>query len=121
MSDLMKQIPQKRQRRAGLCGHTAGIFALVAIAVALGAWFWMTRQPPAPQNTVVTLPHGLIVLAAISAMGALIAEIRAMTVWEMLEIAFELAVAAVVGVFKLFWAIIAFIGAAILGVLGLGS
>lgn len=119
MSDLMKQIPQKRQRRAGLCGHTAGLFALFAIAVALGAWFWMTRQPPAPQTSVVTMPHGLIVLAVISAMGGLIAEIRAMTVWEMIETAFELVIAAIVGFFKMIWAIIAFIGAAILAVLGL--
>lgn len=119
MSDLMKQIPQKRQRRAGLCGHTAGIFALVALAVALGAWFWMTRQPPAPQATVVTLPNSLLVIAVITAIGGLIAEIRAMTVWEMLETAFELLVATVVGFFKLIWAVIAFIGAAILSVLGL--
>ncbi len=119
MSDLMKQIPRKRERRAGLCGHTAGLFALVATAVALGAWFWMTRQPPAPQTTVVTLPHGLLIIAVISAMGGLIAEIRAMTVWEMLEAAFELAVAAIAGFFKLIWSIIAFIGAMILGLLGL--
>jgi uncharacterized membrane protein len=115
----MKQIPPKRQRRAGLCGHIAGIFALVAIAVAIGAWFWMTRQPPAPQT--VTLPQGILIAAVIASIGALLAELRAMSVWEMLETAFELVVAAIVGFFKLIWGIIAFIGAAILGLLGLGS
>jgi len=119
MSDLMKQIPQKRQRRAGLCGHSAGIFALVALAIALGAWFWMTRQPPAPQATIVTLPQGVLLAAMMAAIGALIAELRAMTVWEMLETAFELLVTAITGFFKLIWGIIAFIGAAILAVLGL--
>ena len=119
MSDLMKQIPLKRQRRAGLCGHTAGLFALFAIAVALGAWFWMTHQPPAPQATIVTLPQSVLVTAMIAAIGAVIAELRAMTVWEMLETAFELLVAAITGFFKLIWGIVAFIGAAILAVLGL--
>ena len=119
MSDPMKQIPPKRQRRAGLRGHGAGFFALVAIAVALGAWFWMTRQPPAPQTAIVTLPQGVLIMAIVASIGALIAELRAMTVWEMLETAFELSVAAIVGFFKLIWGVIAFIGAAILGILGL--
>ncbi|MEW6452289.1 MAG: hypothetical protein AB1490_16645 [Pseudomonadota bacterium] len=42
-----------------------------------------------------------------------------MTAWEMLETAFELAVAAIAGFFKLIWGTIALIGAMILGVLGL--
>jgi hypothetical protein len=79
----------------------------------------MTRQPPAPQATIVTLPQSVLVTAMIAAIGALIAELRAMTVWEMLETAFELLVAAITGFFKLIWGIVAFIGAAILAVLGL--
>jgi CBS domain containing-hemolysin-like protein len=121
MSDLTKQIPQKRQRRAGLCGHGAGIFALVALAIALAAWFWMTRQPPAPQTMSVTLPQGVLITAVIASIGALIAELRAMTVWEMVETAAELSIPAIVGLFGMIWRIIAFIGAAILGLLGLSS
>jgi hypothetical protein len=120
MSDLMKQTPPKRPRPEGVRGHTAGLFALFAIAVAIGAWFWMTRQPPAPQ-TVVTLPQGVLIAAVIASIGALIAELRAMSVWEMLEMAVESSIAAIAGFFKLIWGIIAFIGAAILGLLGLGS
>jgi hypothetical protein len=43
MSDPTQQNPQ-RQRAPGVRGHAAGIVAMVALAVALGAWFWMTRH-----------------------------------------------------------------------------
>jgi hypothetical protein len=79
--------------------HVAGIIALVALAVAAGAWFWMTRQPAQP-DAGLGLPHGVIVVGAGAFIAALIAEIRAMSFWEVLEAAWDLILGVIGAVLK---------------------
>jgi len=82
---------EARQRAAGLRGHIAGMIALVALFVAVAAWFWTTRQP-AQVDAGMGLPHGVIVIVAGAGafVAALIAEIRAMSFWDILEAAWDL-------------------------------
>lgn len=77
------------QRRSGLRRHVAGMFALAALFVGVAAWFWSTRQP-APIDAGLGIPHGVMVAAAGAFIAALIAEIRAMSAWDMLEAAGDL-------------------------------
>jgi hypothetical protein len=53
------------------------------------AWFWTTRQP-AQVDAGIGLPHGVIVAGTGAFVAALIAEIRAMSFWEILEAAWDL-------------------------------
>ncbi len=80
---------EPRQRAAGLRGHIAGMIALVALFAVVAAWFWTMRQP-AQVDAGIGLPHGVIVTAAAAFIVAIIAEIRAMSAWEVLEAAWHL-------------------------------
>ena len=71
----------ERRREPGRGWHGAMIVAIVALAMAAGAWFWLTRQPPAGYGAT----HGVIVVAIATFIAALIAQIRSMSVPEMLE------------------------------------
>jgi hypothetical protein len=93
--------------------HVAGIIALVALAVAAGAWFWTTRQPAQP-DAGLGLPHGVIVVGAGAFIAALIAEIRAMSFWEVLEAAWEL----ILGLFSLIGAVLKGIWSAVCALFG---
>ena len=103
----------QRQRAPGLRGHIAAIVALVALAIAATAWFWTTRQPPLV-DAGLDLPHRVIVVACGAFIAALIAEIRAMSLTDVLEAAWDL----LVGLFELVGAILKGIWNGILGLLG---
>ncbi len=60
---IRKTEKPERERAPGPRGHAAAIVALVALAVAAGALFWTTRQPP-QADAGLGLPHGVIVVAA---------------------------------------------------------
>lgn len=60
------------------------LVGIAALALAAGAWFWLTRQPP-QQQADIGLPHGIIVMGLGAFIAALVAQIRSMSVLEMLE------------------------------------
>jgi len=74
----------KRRREPGRGGHGAMIVAIMALAIAGGAWFWLTRQPPQP-HAGYGAPHGVIVAGIGTFIAALIVQIRSMSALEMLE------------------------------------
>jgi hypothetical protein len=102
-----------RQRAPGLRGHVAGIIAVAALAVVCTAWFWTTRQTQ-HVDAGLGMPHGVIVIGAGAFLAALIAEIRAMSFFDVLEMIWEL----IVGVFALIGAMLRGIWNAILGLFG---
>ena len=116
MTELPQNANEPRQRARGVRCHIPGVIALVALLVAVGAWFWLSYQPPQPKgmDAGLGLPHGLIVVGAGTFLTALIAEIRAMSAWEMLEAAWEL----LLGLFSLIGAILKGIWNGILSVFG---
>ena len=71
-------------REPGRGRHGAMIVAIVALAIAAGAWFWLTRQPPQLQGGYGA-PHGVIVIGISAFIAALTAQVRSMSVLEMLE------------------------------------
>jgi hypothetical protein len=94
MAGTQAQTPEEngaRQRRRPI----AGIVALAALAVAAVAWFWVSRQP-APPNAGLGLPHAVIVVGAGTFVAALLAQIRAMSLWDVLEAVWEM-------ILGLFW------------------
>ena len=74
----------KRRREPGRGGHGAMIVAIMALAIAGGAWFWLTRLPPQP-HAGYGAPHGVIVAGIGTFIAALIVQIRSMSALEMLE------------------------------------
>ncbi len=108
---IRKKDAPPHQRASGLRGHVAAVVALVALAIATGAWFWTTRQPP---QAVLSLPHGVIVLGGSAFVAALIAEIRAMSLMDVLDAAWDLAA----GLLALIGAILKGIWNGILGLFG---
>jgi hypothetical protein len=96
MAGTQVQTPEEKggkQRRMPI----AGIIALAALAVAAAAWFWTTRQPAQP-DAGIGLPHAVIVVGAGTFIAALLAQIRAMSLWDVLEAVWEM-------FFGLFWLI----------------
>src|SRR6185295_20176221 len=80
---VMIKTPES-ERKPGRGRHGAMIVAIAALAVAAVAWFWLTRQPPQPQAGYGA-PHGVIVIGIGAFIAALIAQVRSMSVVEMLE------------------------------------
>jgi xanthine/uracil permease len=78
---------QARPRRQR--GHAAAIVALVALALAAVAWWWTARQPP-PPDADLGLSHGVIVIGGGTFVLALIAQIRAMSFLDVLELLWAL-------------------------------
>jgi hypothetical protein len=111
----MAEMPdtEGRRRASGLRRHVAGMIALVALFVAVAAWFWKTRQG-LQADAGLGVPHGVIVASAATFVAALIAQIRAMSFGEVLEAAWEL----LLGLFGLIGAILKGIGNWILGLFG---
>ena len=103
----------QRPREPGPRGHTAAIVALMALAIAAGAWFWTTRQPP-QADAGLSLPHGVIVVGCGAFIAALIAKIRAMSLLDVLEMVWSM----VLGLFALIGAILKGIWNGILSLLG---
>jgi hypothetical protein len=86
----------------------------LALVVVAAVWFWSTRQPPQPDASV-SVPNAVIVVGSGTFLVALIAEIRAMSFWEILELLWELilgALAVIGAMFRAIWK-------GILGLLGL--
>ncbi len=102
-----------RQRAPGLRGHTAAIVALVALAIVAAAWFWIARQPPQVEAGF-GLPHRVVVVGCGAFAAALIAEIRAMSLADVLEAAWDL----LVGLFALIGTILKGIWNGILSLFG---
>ena len=109
----MAEIPDTQGRRRGLRRHVAGMIALMALFMAVAAWFWNSRQGLQVDAGLVA-PHGLIVASAATFIAALVAQIRAMSFGEVLEAAWEL----LLGLFGLIGAILKSIGNWILGLFG---
>jgi hypothetical protein len=89
--------------------HGAMILAIAALAVATAAWFWLMRQPPSPEAGTV-LPHGVIVVGLGVFISSLIAQVRSMSVLEMLEALWDatvwlaaLVIAIVAGALRAIW------------------
>ena len=92
--------------------HVAGMIAFMALAAVAVAWFWTTRQPP--QDAGLGLPHGVIVVGAGTFLAALIAEIRSMSLMDVLEMLWDL----VLGVFSLIGTVLKGIWSFICGLFG---
>jgi len=104
-----------RRRAPGARGHTAGMIALAALIVVTAAWFWNSYQPtPKVADAGLGLPHGVMVVGAGAFIAALIAEIRVMSAWEILESAWEL----LLGLFGAIGAVLKGIWNGILSLLG---
>lgn len=101
--------PRERVPRAR--GPVAAVVALMALAIVAGAWFWMTRQP---MRVELGLPHGVIVAGCGAVVAGLIAWMRAMSLWDVLELVWAL----VLGVFALIGAVLRAIWNAFLGLIG---
>jgi hypothetical protein len=108
----MSETPQAGTERKRSRNHVAGVIALLALAVVAGAWFWITRQPA--HEAGLGMPHGVIVVGAGVFITALLAEIRAMSFWDVLEMLWE----AVLGVFGLIGAVLKGIWSFICGLFG---
>lgn len=108
---VIKKDASPRERSPGPRGRVAMIVALLALAVAAGAWLWMTRQPA---QVELGLPHGVIVVGCGAFVAALIAAIRAMSLWDVLEMVWSL----LLGVFALLGAILKGIWRGFLGLIG---
>src|SRR5262245_34534344 len=93
--------------------HIAGAIALLSLALVAAAWLWTTRQPPQP-DAGLGLPHGVIVVGAVAFVTALIAEIRSMTLWDVLEMLWD----AVLGLLSLVGAVLKGIWGFICGLFG---
>ena len=94
MADTRPESAEAKDAKARR-SHVAGIVALAAFAIAAAAWFWTTRQPAQP-DAGIGLPHAVIVVGAGTFIAALIAQIRAMSLWDVLEVLWEM-------ILGLFW------------------
>ncbi|GIK79004.1 MAG: hypothetical protein BroJett024_01090 [Alphaproteobacteria bacterium] len=90
----------------------AGLLGLIALAAIAAAAYWMMRAPV--QEVQVGAPHGVIVVGAGALVVALVAQIRSMSVMDILETLWD----AVVAAFGLLWAALKGIGNFILGLFG---
>jgi len=100
-----------RERAPGLRRYIAAIVALATLAVVAGAWFWITRQPA---RVELGLPHGVIVVGCGAFVAALIAGLRTMSFWDVLELAWNL----LVGLFALIGAVLKGIWTGFLSLIG---
>jgi hypothetical protein len=108
----MSETPQANTERKRSGNHVAGAIALIALAVAAAAWFWTTLQPA--HEAGLGVPHGVIVVGVGTFIVALLAEIRAMSFWDVLEMLWD----AVLGVLSLVGAVLKGIWNAICGLFG---
>lgn len=92
-------------------GHAAALVALAALAVIAVAWFWSTRQPAQEAGLA---PQGVMVIGAGAFCAAVVAQIRAMSFMDVVDMIGELAA----GFFGLVWAMLKGIGSFILGIFG---
>jgi len=90
----------------------AGLLGLIALAAIAAAVYWMMRAPV--QEAQVGAPHGVIVVGAGALVAALVAQIRSMSVMDILEMLWD----AIAAAFGLVWAALKGIGNFILGLFG---
>jgi hypothetical protein len=116
MSQTQQPSESGSRSSAGTRGHVAGIVALVALFVIVAAWFWNSFQPSPPAGVEAGLgaPHGVMVIGAGAFIAALIAQIRTMSAWEILEVTWEL----LLGLFGLIGAVLKGILNWFLGLIG---
>jgi hypothetical protein len=110
MSDTPQAKDAPRERASG--NYIAGAIALLALAVVAAAWLWTTRQPPSDAG--LGLPHGVIVVGVCTFVTALIAAIRSMSLWDVLEMLLE----AFLGLLSLVGAVLKGIWSFICGLFG---
>jgi hypothetical protein len=104
----------RQERVRGPRGNAAGIVALVAFAAAALAWWWTARQPPLQPDAGLGLSYGVIVIGGGAGLLALIAQIRAMSFMDLLE----LLLSAVLGLFRLIGAMLKGLWSLICGLFG---
>jgi hypothetical protein len=100
--------PPRRER-----SPVAGIIAVLALLLAGATWWWTMRQPPQP-DAGLGLSHGIIVIGAGTFVLALLAQIRAMSFLDVLELLWEL----ILGFFYLIGAMLKGIWSFICGLIG---
>ena len=98
--------------------HGAMILAIAALAVAAAAWFWLMRQP-LNQDAGTVLPHGVIVVGLGVFLSSLIAQVRSMSVLEMLEALWDATVWLAALVYAMVAAVLGTIWDWFLGLIGL--
>ena len=108
----MSDTPHARAERKRSGHHVAGAIALLALVVVGAAWFWTTRHPAHEASLGVL--HGVMVVGAGVFVTALIAEIRAMSLWDVLEMLWD----AVLGVLSFIGAVLKGIWSFICGLFG---
>ena len=112
MAEKSPEASNAEPARASRRSHVAGMIALMALAVVAVAWFWTTRQPA--QDAGLGLPHGVIVVGIGTFLAALMAEIRSMSLMDVLEMLWDL----VLGVFSLVGVVLKGIWSFICGLFG---
>lgn len=111
-NDPLSKATETRRRTPGLRGHIAGAVALAALAVVVATWYWTTRQPPVGAGP--GLSHGVMVVGTGAFLTALLAEIRAMNLSDVLELIGEI----LAGLAGAVWAALKVIGNVVLGLFG---
>ena len=109
----MRETPPASDTRKRSGNHLAGAIALLALAVVAVAWFWTTHHPAQP-DAGLGLPDGVMAVGAGAFVTALIAQIRAMSFWDVLEMLWE----AILGLFWLVGAMLKGIWSFICGLFG---
>jgi hypothetical protein len=108
---VIKQNEPRRERAANLRGTIAVVIALVALAVAVGTWFWLARQAA---QVAIGVPHGVIAIGSGAFIAALVAAMRTMSLSDVLDLIW----AAFVGILALIGAVLRGIWGAFLSLIG---
>jgi len=111
-------------RRAAGCSPAqrfgAAAIGVVAFGVVIVAWFWMMRQPPQAQVSM-GMPQVVFVTAAAIGVASLIAELRAMTLWDVVLTGLEWIVSAMAGLVWLAVQVLKIVGGIIVAIATFGS
>lgn len=109
MNGIPGEIPEPKPRRRRL----AGVIALLALALAIGALAYVLSRPLTIRHEI-GLPHGLIVAAGCTFVVAVVAQIRAMSLGDVFDMLF----AVIGGVFAAIGAVLKGIWNAFLALIG---
>ena len=112
--------PKRAAGRSPAQRFGAAAIGLVAFGVVIAAWFWMMRQPPQAQVSM-GLPQVVFVTAAAIGVASLIAELRAMTLWDVVLTGLEWIVSAMAGLVWLAVQVLKIVGGIIVAIATFGS